>query len=95
MWGGKHVKVKKRHHQDILRFRADVGKPILQSIGTPIGLGRFSTWGGSNNCERSEETKRLREAFTGVQGAGIAPLHQALFGLNLQKYMIWGLQGGS
>ena len=34
-----------------------------------IGLGRFSTWGGgSNNCERSEQTERLRKAFTGVQG---------------------------
>ena len=71
-----------------------------------IGLGRFSTLGGSNNCERSEQSERLREAFTGVQGAG--PLvrkfcsfqvkytyFQALCGLNLQKYMIWGLQGGS
>ena len=35
-----------------------------------IGLGRFSTGGGSNNCERSEQTERLREAFTGVEGAG-------------------------
>ena len=32
-----------------------------------IGLGRFSTLGGSNNCERSEQIERLREAFTGVQ----------------------------
>ena len=37
-----------------------------------IGLGRFSTrgGGGSNNCERSEQTGCLCEAFTGVQGAG-------------------------
>ena len=35
-----------------------------------IGLGRFSTLGGFNNCERSEQTERLGEAFTGVQGAG-------------------------
>ena len=35
-----------------------------------IGLGRLSTLGGSNNCERSEHTECLREAFTGVQGAG-------------------------
>ena len=34
--GGKHVKVKKRQNQDILRFRADAGKLILGSIGTPI-----------------------------------------------------------
>ena len=24
--------------------------------------------GGSNNCERSEQTERLHEAFTGMQG---------------------------
>ena len=36
MRGGKHVKVKKRRHQDILRFRADERKLILGSIGTPI-----------------------------------------------------------
>ena len=80
-----------------------------------IDLGRFSTWGGSNNCERSEQTERLCEAFTGVQGAGplagVArgqrPLKtilylqakyayfQALCGLNLQKYVILGLQEGS
>ena len=36
MWGGKHVKVKKRQHQDILRFRADSRKLILGSIGTPL-----------------------------------------------------------
>ena len=35
-----------------------------------IGLGRFSTLGGSKNCERSEQTERLREEFKGVQGAG-------------------------
>ena len=31
---------------------------------------RCSTVGGSNNGERSEQTERLREAFTGVKGAG-------------------------
>ena len=36
MWGGKHVKVKKRRRQDILRFRADARKLILGSIGTPL-----------------------------------------------------------
>ena len=36
MRGGKHVKVKKRRRQDILRFRADVRKLILGSIGTPL-----------------------------------------------------------
>ena len=35
MRGGKHVKVKKRRRQDILRFRADARKLILGSIGTP------------------------------------------------------------
>ena len=30
----------------------------------------FNKEGASNNCERSEQTERLREAFTGVQGAG-------------------------
>ena len=30
----------------------------------------FNMEGASNNCERSEQTERLREAFTGVQGAG-------------------------
>ena len=44
-----------------------------------IDLGRFSTLRDSNNCERSEQTDRLREAFTGVQG--LAPWR--------------GLQGGS
>ena len=34
MWGGKHVKVKKRRRQDVLRFRADVRKLILGSKGT-------------------------------------------------------------
>ena len=38
MRGGKHVKVKKRQRQDILRFRADARKLILGSIGTP-GIG--------------------------------------------------------
>ena len=34
-----------------------------------IGLGRFSNMGGgSNNCEQSEQTERLRKTFTGVQG---------------------------
>ena len=36
MQGGKHVKVKKRRCQDILRFQADVQKLILGSIGTPL-----------------------------------------------------------
>ena len=36
MRGGKHVKVKKRRRQDILRFRADTRKLILGSIGTPL-----------------------------------------------------------
>ena len=36
MRGGKHVKVKKRRRQDILRFRADARKLILGSIGTPL-----------------------------------------------------------
>ena len=36
MWGDKHVKVKKRRHQDILCFRADAQKLILGSIGTPL-----------------------------------------------------------
>ena len=36
MRGGKHVKVKKRQRQDILRFRADAQKLILGSIGTPL-----------------------------------------------------------
>ena len=35
MLGGKHVKVKKRRRQDILRFRADARKLILGLIGTP------------------------------------------------------------
>ena len=34
MRGGKHVKVKKRQHQDILRHRATTQKLILWSIGT-------------------------------------------------------------
>ena len=34
--GGKHVKVKKRQRQNILRFRADVQKLILGSTGTPF-----------------------------------------------------------
>ena len=33
---GKHVKVKKRQRQDILRFRADARKLILGAIGTPL-----------------------------------------------------------
>ena len=36
MRGGKHVKVKERRHEDILRFRADARKLILGSIGTPL-----------------------------------------------------------
>ena len=36
MRDGKHVKVKKRQRQDILRFRADARKLILGSIGTPL-----------------------------------------------------------
>ena len=36
MRGGKHVKVKKRRRQDILRFRADARKLILGSIGTSL-----------------------------------------------------------
>ena len=36
MRGGKHVKVKKRRCQDILRFRTDARKLILGSIGTPF-----------------------------------------------------------
>ena len=36
MRGGKHVKVKKRRRQDILRFGADARKLILGSIGTPL-----------------------------------------------------------
>ena len=35
MRGGKHVKVKKRRRQDILRFCADARKLILGSIGIP------------------------------------------------------------
>ena len=35
-WGGKHVKVKKRRRQDIVRFRNDARKLILGSIGTPL-----------------------------------------------------------
>ena len=36
-----------------------------------IGLAEdFQHGGGSNNCERNEQTERLREAFTGVQGTG-------------------------
>ena len=38
MRGGKHVKVKERRRQDILRFRADARKLILGSIGTPTWL---------------------------------------------------------
>ena len=36
MRGGKHVKVKKWRHQNILRFRALARKLILGSIGTPL-----------------------------------------------------------
>ena len=36
MRGGKHVKVKKRRHKDILLFRADAQTLILGSIGTPL-----------------------------------------------------------
>ena len=36
MRGGKHVKVKKWRRLDIMRFRADVRKLILGSIGTPL-----------------------------------------------------------
>ena len=36
MRGGKHVKVKKRQRQDILRFRTAARKLILGSIGTPL-----------------------------------------------------------
>ena len=42
-------------------------------------LMKILNMGDSINCERSEQAERLREAFTGVQGAG--PLG--------------GLQGGS
>ena len=35
--GGKHVKVKKQQRQDTMRFRADLHKLILGSIGTPGG----------------------------------------------------------
>ena len=48
-----------------------------QNVFTNIGLGRFSTLGGSNNCKRNEQTERLREAFTGIPGGwppGGAPL---------------------
>ena len=34
--GGKHVKVKKRRRQDIMRFLADARTLILGSIGTPL-----------------------------------------------------------
>ena len=33
-------------------------------------LRKILNMGGSNNCERSEQTERLCEAFMGVQGAG-------------------------
>ena len=67
-----------------------------------IGLGRFSKrgGGGSNNCERKEQTERLHKAFTGVQGkicilqAKYAQF-QAFFGLNLQKYMSSGGRKGA
>ena len=36
MCGGKHVKVKKRRRQDILRSRADTRKLISGSIGIPL-----------------------------------------------------------
>ena len=36
MRGGKHVKVKKRRRQDILRFRAAARKLVLGSIATPL-----------------------------------------------------------
>ena len=36
MRGGKHVKVKERQREDILRFCADARKLILGSIGTPL-----------------------------------------------------------
>ena len=36
MRGVKHVKVKKRRRQDIMRFRANARKLILGSIGTPL-----------------------------------------------------------
>ena len=36
MRGDKHVKVKKRRRQDILRFCTDSRKLILGSIGTPL-----------------------------------------------------------
>ena len=46
MRGGKHVKVKKRQRQDILRFRADARKMILGSIGTPLDHLSVKTWHG-------------------------------------------------
>ena len=42
--GGKHVKVKKRGRQDILRFRADARKLILGSIGTTLDHSVKSVW---------------------------------------------------
>ena len=50
--------------------------------------------GGSNNCEQSEQTERLREAFVGVQGAskeaggckGAAPPCLRKFGILQAKY---------
>ena len=52
---------------------------------------------GSNNCERSAHTYRLREAFTvhGVYLQAKYALFQPLFGLNLQKYKIWGYKGAA
>ena len=44
MRGGKHVKVKKRRCQDILRFRADPQKLILGSIGTPLDHLSVNAW---------------------------------------------------
>ena len=40
--------------------------------------------GDSINCERSEQPERLREAFTGVQGAG--PLAGVFGKLNMHNF---------
>ena len=48
-------------------------------------LGKFSTGGSLSNCERSEQTKRLREAFRGSSELAITinAQFQSLFGQNL------------
>ena len=75
-------------------FNANLYRHKIANIG--LG-GRFSTLGGSNNCEQSEQTEHLREASTGVQGACVRKFcilqakyayFQALCGLNLLKYVI-------